>query len=100
MNVEQDGGGLFQPVGDSRATVSEIEKNAADIPPFPLENLIAFLNGEGGGESLFVPVRLDIRALLAVIAALSLYIPGLAYAASGNSKKAGNKLYMIQTVTA
>ncbi|MDR0663328.1 MAG: hypothetical protein LBF80_04520 [Spirochaetaceae bacterium] len=58
MNFEQDGGGLLYPATDSQAFVPGLEKNTTDIPPFPLENLIAFLNGEGGGETLFVPVVL------------------------------------------
>jgi hypothetical protein len=98
MNFEQDGGGLFRPAAENKPPVSEIEKTTADIPSFPLENLIAFLNDEQAGS--FVQQGFDLRALLAVLAALTLYIPGLVYAAAGDRKKSRNTLYMSQSVTA
>jgi hypothetical protein len=98
MNFEQDGDGLFRPAAEDKPLVSKIEKNTADIPPFPLENLIAFLNDKQ--EWVIVPQSFDIRDLFAVLAALPLYIPGLVYAASGNRKKSKNTLYMTQSVTA
>jgi hypothetical protein len=100
INFEPGGDGLLRPVADGAVLSAGIEKTITDIPPFPLENLIAFLNGGSvGGNDVFTRQNFDFRALIAVLAALALYIPGLA-SASGNRKKVRNTLYMTQSVTA
>ena len=89
--------GLLYPATADPAAGTGIDGDAPRIPPFPLEELIAFLNGEDGGE--VVKQGLDVGVVIAVMLVLPLYIPSSWFALYGNGKKERNTLYISQSVT-
>ncbi|MDR3356107.1 MAG: hypothetical protein LBO04_02855 [Spirochaetaceae bacterium] len=95
---ETGGDGLFYPARDLPTAAGGFDGGADGIPPFPLEKLIAFLNGEDG-EALFTQ-DFDLRSLVAVTLALALYFPVSGFAMYGNMKKERGILYISHSVTA
>ncbi|MDR2803206.1 MAG: hypothetical protein LBB22_02820 [Treponema sp.] len=92
-NFEIGSDGLLCTI-DVRASF-EIEYGG--IPPFPLEKLLAFLNQK---DEILIQPDFDLRGLAAILIALIVYFPSSILAMSGNGKKAGNRLYMSQRITA
>jgi hypothetical protein len=88
--------GLFHPAGDASPSPAPIADG--NPPPFPLERLAGFL--EGDGESVQLPVVFDIRALIAVVIGAALYLPVPVFTSDTNRKKERNKLYLTQRVSA
>jgi hypothetical protein len=97
VSFETGSDGLLYPAANDPPVEAAINGGASGIPPFPLEKLISFLNGEDGEE--VVPQDLGIGSLIAVILAASLYIPAYGFAVYGNGKKGSNTLYISQSVT-
>ena len=98
IGFETGSDGLLYPAAGNTPAGTEIAGGVSGIPPFPLEELIAFLNGEDG-EAL-VTQGLDVSGLIAVMLALLLYIPNFSFALYGNGKKERDTLYISQSVTA
>jgi hypothetical protein len=88
--------GLFHPAADASPSPPPIADEK--LPPFPLEKLINFL--DGNGESVPLPVMFDIRALIAVVIGMALYLPTLAVTSDPDRKKERNRLYLTQRVSA
>jgi hypothetical protein len=88
--------GLLRPIDGGPSANNMLGGSAADIPPFPLENLLNFFNA----ESVLSPAVFDIRGLIAVLIALAGYIPYLVFAALGNGKKEKKRLYLNERIIA
>ncbi|MDR2659136.1 MAG: hypothetical protein LBC27_04005 [Spirochaetaceae bacterium] len=86
--------GLLRPVDDEIPRTLGARLAVPEIPPFPLEKLILSFNT----EQSFAPAIFDIRELIAIIIALTVYFP--AVAPRGNGKKEKNTLYISQRMTA
>jgi hypothetical protein len=98
VGFETGSDGLLYPAAGNTPVGTGIVSGVSGIPPFPLEELIAFLNREDGGA--VVTQGLDVSGLIAVMLALLLYIPNFLFALYGNGKKERNKLYITESVTA
>jgi hypothetical protein len=97
ISFETGSDGLLYPVAGGTSEETGIDGGASGIPPFPLEKLIAFLNGEEGRQDV-VPREFDAGTLIAVILAATLYIPVSGITVYGNGKKERNTLYISQSV--
>jgi hypothetical protein len=95
---EVGGDGLLHPAAGNTPDGTGIGGGASAVPPFPLEELIAFLNEEDG--EAVVSQDLDVGGLIAVMLALLLYVPNFSFTLYRNGKKERNTLYISQSVTA
>jgi hypothetical protein len=103
LNFELGQDGLLHPVDGRPSANNMFDGSSADIPPFPLENLLNFFNSfnnSPNAENVFTPAVFDIRGLIAIVIALAVYILYPAFAAHGSGKKEKNRLYLSERIVA
>ncbi|MDR1147241.1 MAG: hypothetical protein LBK66_01270 [Spirochaetaceae bacterium] len=103
LNFELGPDGLLHIIDGGPSANNMLDGSADDIPPFPLENLLNFLNSaesnaENAGKN-FTPAVFDIRGLIAIVIALAVYIPYPVFAALGRTKEK-NSLYLSERIVA
>ncbi|MDR2795105.1 MAG: hypothetical protein LBB47_00160 [Spirochaetaceae bacterium] len=95
VSFETGDDGLLYPAAGGPPAGAGVD---GGVPPFPLEKLTGFLNGDGG-EAVFTQ-GLDVKSFIAVLLALSIYIPNSGFALYGSGKKERGTLYISKSVTA
>ncbi|MDR0409290.1 MAG: hypothetical protein LBH18_02705 [Spirochaetaceae bacterium] len=87
--------GLLRTVDGGTLSTRIFSIPVAEIPPFPLKKLLDFFDA----RTVSLPALFDMRGLIAVIIAMSIYLPYAAFAVPGNGKKKKNKLYIRERIT-
>jgi hypothetical protein len=107
LNFELGPDGLLHIIDGGPSANNMLDGSAADIPPFPLENLLNFFNNTDSNadsadsaEKIFTPAVFDIRGLIAVLIALAVYFLYPESAVLGNGKKEKNRLYLSERIVA